>query len=117
MTVERGGQRLVLDGTFQPEQIDMPPVPIFPRKRPSGRVDVARHGNIFEARTHGVRQFTLLLSPSTFDFARPATVVANGRTVFEGRVEPSVETLLRWAARDNDRMMVFGAEVHIDLTQ
>jgi predicted esterase len=117
ITVERGRQRLVLDGRFEPEAIDVPPVPIFPRKRPSGRVDVTRRGNVFEARTHGVTQFTLLLSPSTFDFARPATVVANGRTVFEARVEPSVDTLLKWAARDNDRMMVFGAELHIDLTQ
>src|SRR6185295_16026010 len=91
-------------------------VSIFPRKRPSGRVDVTRRGNVFEARTHGVTQFTLLLSPSTFDFARPATVIANGRKVFEAREEPSVETLLKWAARDNDRMMVFGAELHIDLT-
>jgi membrane-associated protease RseP (regulator of RpoE activity) len=117
ITVERRGQRLVLAGTFEPEEIDVPPVPIFPRKRPSGRVDVKRLGNVFEARTHGVTQFTLLLSPSTFDFARPATVVANGRTVFDARVEPSVDTLLKWAARDNDRMMVFGAELHIDLTQ
>ena len=117
LTVERGGKRLALDGTFNPEEVDVPPVSIFPRKRPSGRVDVTRRGNTFDARTHGVTQFTLLLSPSTFDFARPATVIANGRTVFEARVAPSVETLLKWAARDNDRMMVFGAELHIDLTQ
>jgi hypothetical protein len=64
-----------------------------------------------------VKAFTVLLSPSTFDFDRPLKVVANGRTVFEGRVEPKVDTLLKWAARDNDRMMVFGAELHIDLTQ
>jgi hypothetical protein len=32
-------------------------------------------------------------------------------------VEPSVATLLKWAARDNDRTMLFGAEVNIDLTK
>jgi hypothetical protein len=26
-----------------------------------------------------------------------------------------VKTLMKWAARDNDRKMVFGAELHIDL--
>jgi predicted esterase len=117
VTVERGGRRVVLDGKFEPEEVDTPALPIFPRRKPSGRIDVARHGNVVEARTHGIKAFTLLLSPSTFDFDRPLKVVANGRTVFEGRVEPRVDTLLRWAARDNDRMMVFGAELHIDLTQ
>jgi hypothetical protein len=33
--------------------------------------------------------------------------------VFDGRVEPSLATLLKWAARDNDRTMLFAAELHI----
>jgi hypothetical protein len=117
LTVERSGKRLTLEGVFEPEEVDMPPQPIFPRRKPSGRVDLSRQGNLVEARTKGVRAFTLLLSPSKFDFNRPIRIVANGRTVFDGRVEPTVETLLKWAARDNDRMMVFGAELHVDLMQ
>jgi hypothetical protein len=35
--------------------------------------------------------------------------------VFDGRVEPSAETLLRWGAVDLDRTMPFGAEIKIDL--
>jgi hypothetical protein len=93
------------------------PEAIFPRGKPSGRVDVARHGNLVEASTHGVRAFTLLLSPSKFDFKQPVRVVANGRTVYEGKVEPSVSVLLKWAARDNDRTMLFGVELPIDLTK
>jgi len=96
---------------------ETPPVAIFPRGKPSGRVDLARHGNVIEASTHGVKIFTLLLSPSKFDFKRPVRVAANGRTVFEGLVEPSVATLLKWAARDNYRTMLFGAELNIDLTK
>jgi hypothetical protein len=41
--------------------------------------------------------------------------VANGHVVFDGRVKKSVETLMKWAARDNDRTMLFGAELHIKL--
>ncbi|HEY7285914.1 MAG TPA: hypothetical protein VH497_10750 [Vicinamibacterales bacterium] len=37
----------------------------------------------------------------------------NGRTVVNARVERSVATLLKWAARDNDRTMLFGAELHV----
>ena len=100
---------------YEPVEVELPPTPIFPRRKPSGRVDLVRRGNVVEASTEGVRAFTLLLSPSIFDFRRPITVVANGRTVFEGMVEPSVATMLKWAARDNDRAMVFGAELTIEL--
>ena len=115
--IERDGDRVVLEGVFDPAEVDVPPAPIFPRRRPSGRVDLVRRGNVVEASTEGVRAFTLLLSPSIFDFRRPITVVANGRTAFEGMVEPSVATLLKWAARDNDRTMVFGAELNIELAK
>ena len=115
--VERGGDRVVLEGAFDPAEIEVPPTPIFPRRKPSGRVDLVRRGNVVEASTEGVKAFTLLLSPSIFDFRRPITVVANGRTVFDGIVEPGVATLLKWAARDNDRTMVFGAELNIELAK
>jgi predicted esterase len=114
--VERAGKRLVLDGVFNPALVEVPPAPIFRRSKPSGRVDLIRRGNVVEASTEGVRAFTLLLSPSLFDFRKPVTVIANGRTVYAGLVEPSAATMLKWAARDNDRTMVFGAELAIELT-
>jgi hypothetical protein len=113
--VERSGDRKTVEGVFEPVEVEQPPAPIFPRRKPSGRVDLVRRGNVVEASTEGVRAFTLLLSPSIFDFRRPVKVVANGRTVFERMVEPSVATMLKWAARDNDRTMVFGAELKIEL--
>ena len=42
-------------------------------------------------------------------------VIANGREVFNARVQPSVETLMKWAARDNDRTMLYAAEIKIQL--
>jgi hypothetical protein len=111
------GQATLPDSNVLRRGEDAPPEVIFPRGKPSGRVDLERHGNLVEASTHGVRAFTLLLSPSKFDFKQPVRVVANGRTVYEGNVEPSVATLLKWAARDNDRTMLFGAELSIDLTK
>ena len=67
--------------------------------------------NTVRATTRGVAAFTLLLSPDVFDFSKPVVVVADGREVFNGLVKKDVETLLRWAARDNDRTMLFGAEL------
>ena len=87
---------------------------MFPRNGESGRVDLARSGNRSDAKTRGVAAFTLLLSPDQFDLNRAVTVVVNGRTVFEGIVQRDVRTLLKWAARDNDRTMLFGAELRIE---
>jgi hypothetical protein len=42
--------------------------------------------------------------------------VVNGRPAFDGKVEKSVATLLKYAAIDNDRTMLFGAELRLDLT-
>ena len=82
--VEREGDRVVLEGIYKPAEVELPPTPIFPRRKPSGRVDLVRRGNVVEASTEGVRAFTLLLSPSIFDFRRPITVVVNGRTAIRG---------------------------------
>jgi predicted esterase len=79
----------------------------------SGRVDLARAGNTVTATTRGVKEFTLLLSPDQFDFEKSVKVVVNGRVAFDGRVEKSVATLQKWAARDNDRTMLFAAELTI----
>lgn len=111
--VDRKGQRVTMQGVFPP-----PPKPVrreeaFHHTKPAGRVVVVHKGNRFEARARGVGAFTLLLSPGMIDFDQPVTVVVNGKTAFEGPVERSVPTLLRWAARDNDRTMLFGAELPI----
>ncbi len=87
--------------------------PVFERSRPSGRVDITRKGNAFDAKTRGVQQFTLLLSPDVVDFANPVQVTVNGRTAFEGAVKKDVATLTKWAGRDNDRTMLYGAELMI----
>ena len=87
--------------------------PLFAHRRSSGRVDIVRRGNTIEAQTRGVRAFTVLLSPDVFDFSAPVTVIVNGRNTFQSRVTKDVATLLKWAARDNDRTMLFAAELKI----
>jgi len=90
---------------------------LFSRRRPYGRVDITRDGNTFEAKTRGVARFTLLLSPDAIDFDKPVQVNVNGRPAYSGRVKRDVGTLLRWAARDNDRTMLYGAELKVEVSQ
>jgi hypothetical protein len=89
--------------------------PMFEKPKTSGRVDLVRSGNTVEATTKGVTAFTLLLSPERFDFNQPVKVIANGREVFNQRVPRDVKTLLKWAERDNDRTMLYAAEIKIIL--
>jgi len=89
--------------------------PLFGRPKVPGRVDLVRSGNAVQATTKGVSAFTLLLSPDKFDFSQPVKVTANGREVFNARVQANVDTLLKWAARDNDRTMLYAAEIKIKL--
>jgi pimeloyl-ACP methyl ester carboxylesterase len=91
--------------------------PLFNRDKRPGRVDLIRTGNTIQATTRDVSSFTLLLSPDKFDFSHPIKVVANGRTVFDGRVENNLKTLMKWATRDNDRTMLYGAELKIKVAR
>ena len=115
LLVARNNLPMELSGTYQPQIVQGPPRHLFGRGGSTGRVDLVRAGNSITATTRGVAAFTLLLSPDQFDFARPVKVVANGRTVFDGKVEKSLATLLKYAAADNDRTMLFAAELQIRL--
>ncbi len=90
-------------------------ISLFPRfrQKASGRVDIERHGNAFDAKTRGVGEFTLLLSPDVIDFTKPVQVTVNGAPAFSGVVKKDLPTLLKWAARDNDRTALYGAELHV----
>lgn len=114
LTVTRGSESVELKGTYNPVATPRR-IPFFVHNRPSGRVDLVRSGNTVTATTRRVAAFTLLLSPDQFDFAKPIKVVADSKTVFEGTVKTDVATLLKWAAHDNDRTMLFGAEVRVRL--
>ncbi len=114
LTVTRGTDTVQLKGTYNPTPLPRR-IPFFSHSRPSGRVDLVRDGNTVTATTRRVAAFTLLISPDQFDLSKPVKVVADGKTVFEGIVKPDVATLMKWAARDNDRTMLFAAELPIRL--
>ena len=87
----------------------------FRHTKRSGRVDVRRKGNTFDAVVRDVSSFTLLLSPDAIDFGKPVVVTVNGKQAFSGPLKKNVDTLLRWAARDNDRTTLYGAELKISV--
>ena len=114
LSVVRDGETVRLTGRYAPGV-----VPgnggMFSRSHPSGRVDLTRTGNRVDVKCSGVAAFTLLLSPDQFDLSRSVTVVINGHTAVDQVVKKDLRTLLTWAARDNDRTMLFAAAVNINL--
>jgi hypothetical protein len=116
LTVTRGtesGRGISLAGRYAPTVLPGESDAMFPPQRESGRVDLIRTGNRVDVRSRDVAAFTLLLSPDQFDLDRAVTVAVNGLTVFDGIVPRDIRTLLKWAARDNDRTMLFAAELQI----
>ena len=88
---------------------------IFPRTTESGRLMAMRENNRIMIASEGVERITLLLSPDMIDFSRPVRVIQNDHLIFAGRVSPSKETMLKWAATDMDRSMLFAAELSLTL--
>jgi poly(3-hydroxybutyrate) depolymerase len=118
LVIDRLGKRgsdVALDdvNTFSPTPI-MERV-LFDRDKPSGRVDAVRRGNDFDVRTRGMQTFTLLISPDVVDVGKPVRVTVNGKSVHDAIVKKDVATLVKWAARDQDRTMLYGAELHINV--
>jgi hypothetical protein len=58
---------------------------------------------------------SLLLSPDAVDLDKPVAVTVNGRQVHNALVPRDTTTLLKWAARDNDRTMLYGAELRVSV--
>lgn len=85
----------------------------FQHTKRSGRVDIRRNANTFDAIVRDVASFTILLSPDAIDFGKPVIVTVNGKQVFGGAVKKDVNALLRWAAIDNDRTSLYGAALKI----
>jgi predicted esterase len=117
LTVARGDKSVTLTGKYAPTLLAGETAAMFPPQRDSGRVDLVRSGNTVQVTSRGVGAFTLLLSPDQFDLGRAVTVVVNGRSVFEGPVQKNVRSLLKWAARDNDRTMLFAAELPVEVAR
>jgi hypothetical protein len=113
LLVSRKNLPVELSGVYDPPTVASPPRLLFARGTPSGRVDLVRTGNTVLATTRGVAAFTLLISPDQFDFSKPVKVIANGKAVYDGKVEKNLRTLLKYAVMDNDRTMLFGAELHL----
>ncbi len=83
------------------------------RDEEAGMVRATRDGNLISVTTSNVDGFTLLLSPDEIDFSRPVAIYVNGSVRRSERLLQDPQTLLKWAARDLDKSMLFTVELNL----
>ncbi|MDR4494904.1 MAG: hypothetical protein R3B74_10815 [Nitrospirales bacterium] len=65
--------------------------------------------------TNRIRRYTIFLNQELVDFSKPIIVETNGKTSFEGMVEPNIEILLEEARHRSDTPIFFSATLTIDV--
>lgn len=98
-----------------PRASELTDLGFFRHTQRSGRVDIRRTGNTFDAVVRDVAAFTLLLSPDAIDFSKPVIVTVNGKQVTSTTARKDPVVMARWAARDNDRTAIYAAELKISV--
>ncbi|NKB34951.1 MAG: hypothetical protein GKR91_17785 [Pseudomonadales bacterium] len=78
-----------------------------------GLLEANRSANEIDVVARGISEFTLLLSPEEVDFSQAIRVNVNGENIFDELVPQDKDTMLRWAAQDLDRTMLFSAEMNL----
>ena len=71
--------------------------------------------NRLEVATRNVSRFTLWLHPAMVDFGKPIEITVNREQRFEGRVAPSLATVLDSYERRRDWGLVYPAKITLDV--
>jgi len=76
---------------------------------------VNRHDNTIVVSTRNVARFTVWLHPRMVDVSRPVTIMVDGKIGFQGRITPSLVTMLESYERRYDWGLVYPMKVVVDL--
>ncbi|MCE9544698.1 MAG: alpha/beta fold hydrolase, partial [Planctomycetia bacterium] len=83
--------------------------------RPGSTIDAVNEGdNRIVVTTQNVKRFTVWLQPRMIDPDKKVRIVVNGRTQFNGRVEPSLATALESYERRHDWGLVYPMKVELE---
>lgn len=103
IAILRDGKLIEFDGRFPGPII----YDLFTRGLPSGRIEAFYANNTYTVRTSQVGRFTIFLHPDMVQLDQKVKVIVNDKKVFDEKVEPSGEFVLR-NFRDNvDRQRLY----------
>ncbi len=113
LTVMRDGKELILKTGFPP----VTEYAAFPYTHPSGAVRAVRMGNRFELSTSRIKKLSLYLHPEMINFDQPVVIVANGKTIYEGKVQQDIKFMVKQVAQNRDRRLIWRAKIDLDLSK
>ncbi len=86
------------------------------REHRGASIEAVNEGNNrIKLTTQNVRRLTVWLHPKMVDVGKPVRIVVDGKTRFEGRVRPSLETALESYERRQDWGLVYPMKIEIGL--
>jgi hypothetical protein len=86
-----------------------------PEKSPARVYAENLGGNTIRLTSQFARSVKIYLHPKMVDFSKPVRVVANGKTVFDGKAAPSLKTMLELVREFDDRGRIFHAAIEVDI--
>ncbi|MBD3169458.1 MAG: PDZ domain-containing protein [candidate division Zixibacteria bacterium] len=111
IVVKRGNDRVALEGRLdEPKQYL-----IFKRTVPSAMARVSYMANQVELEASRVKSFKVYIHPAMFNMDENITIIVEGKTVFNKKLEPDIEYMLKDYIKNRDRKFIPVAEVKIDL--
>lgn len=90
-------------------------VELFSRQKLFGQIELQKTENRVFVKTQNVKKYTLIISPDFFELDKPIEVYTNDKLSFFGIVPKNIKALLKYYIEDNDRTMLFSAELNIDV--
>ncbi len=97
-----------------PKQDISLPAGLNPTKKHSGMIELLKTGNSIVIQNHGVKSYSLLLSPDHFDFKQPITLIENNKVLHKALVKPNKKILLDYAVKDFDPARLYAVELFIE---
>jgi predicted esterase len=109
LTVKRGESELILNGRVPEPRNYL----VFKREKPSAVIKARYEDNHFDLLSSRVGAFRILISPEMVDVNRPVRVVLDGRLIFNRKVVPDIEYMLRTFLSTHDRKSLFVNELSL----
>jgi poly(3-hydroxybutyrate) depolymerase len=111
LRVTRNGDELTLSGRIPPPENYY----VFKRARPSARAEATVAGNRVDVRGSRLGAFTVYVHPDMFNLDEKVLIAVNDEVVFDAKVKPDVEFMLRDFLEHRDRKALYVAAVEVDL--
>ena len=84
-------------------------------KEKCAEVKASIKGQTIDFAATGAKKIAFYIDETLLDLAKPIKITSGGATLFQGKVQPSVDVVLEtWRARE-DRELLFRAKVVVDV--